>query len=56
MEILQEKYVLICSNLHSIALTKTDSTKWSKKVKKEGKAENCFSLFFPIFPCLSLLL
>lgn len=51
---MQERNVLICSVLHHIASAKKDMIKWSKKVKE--KSENRLSLFFPVFPCCSLVL
>ncbi len=52
---MQERQVLICCNLHRIASAKTDMIKWSKEAKKE-RAPIVLSLFFPVFPCCSLVL
>ena len=51
---MQERYVLICTNLHRIASAKTDMIKWSMDAKKESDNPFVFSLFFPAFPYISL--
>ena len=53
---MQERNVFICSNLNSIASDKTDMIKWSMEAKKESDNPFVLSLFFPVFPCSSLLL
>ena len=53
---MQERNVFICSNLNSIASDKTDMIKWSMEAKKESDNPFVFSLFFPVFPCCSLVL
>ena len=53
---MQERHVFICSNLTSIASDKTDMIKWSMEAKKESDNPFVFSLFFPAFPCCSLVL
>ena len=53
---MQERNVFICSNPNSIASDKTDMIKWSIEAKKESDNPFVFSLFFPVFPCCSLVL
>ena len=53
---MQERNVFICSNPNSIASDKTDMIKWSMEAKKESDNPFVFSLFFPVFPCCSLVL
>ena len=53
---MQERIVFICSNPNSIASDKTDMIKWSIEAKKESDNPFVFSLFFPVFPCCSLVL
>ena len=53
---MQERNVFICSNLNSIASDKTDMIKWSMETKKESDNPFVISMFFPLFPCCSLVL
>ena len=51
---LQERYVLICSNLHCIALTKTNIEKRkirNYRIVRKITAFPSVSLFFPAVPC-----